>query len=128
MRFAAPLALTLGIAVCSAPAIGASLRGDAAAGRVAFAQCAGCHSLVRGQNGIGPSLAAVVGRRVASVPSYAYSKALKAKLTEKWSPALLDAFLANPNGVIPGNKMGVGVANPKTRAEIIAYLISNSKD
>ncbi|MFX9962091.1 hypothetical protein ABTP39_19090, partial [Acinetobacter baumannii] len=74
---------------------------------------------------IGPLHRGVVGRRVASVPGYAYSPALK-KLTGVWTPVRLDRWLQNPQAVAPGTRMYFSVANPAERAAIIAYLESVS--
>ena len=86
-----------------------------------FAPCAPCHSLEKGKNGIGPSLAGVYGAKKAAAPGYAYSAALKAK-GGAWPGKELDAYLANPSADIPGTKMPMGVADPAKRAAVIAYL------
>ena len=41
--------------------------GDAARGEKRFDECATCHSLKEGVNGIGPSLHTVLGRKAASL-------------------------------------------------------------
>ena len=125
MKFIAMSVIGIGALVSAASAIPAVPRGDATAGRAAFAQCAGCHSLVPNETRVGPSLAGVVGRPIASAAGYAYSAALRAGRSRTWSAVSLEAFLADPNKVFPGNKMGVGVASPKTRADIVAYLATN---
>ena len=62
------LVLTLAMsAMSAAPALAQQV--DAA-----FASCAGCHSLTKGKNGIGPSLYGVVGAKKAAAPGYAYSR------------------------------------------------------
>ena len=51
--------------------------GDVASGEKIFKKCAACHSIVKGgKNKIGPALYNVVGRDVAAVSDYKYSKAL----------------------------------------------------
>ncbi len=87
------------------------------------AKCGGCHSL--DSNRIGPAHRGVVGRKPASVSGYAYSAAIK-KLTGVWTPARLDAWLQGPQKVAPGSKMFLTIADPATRASIIAYLQSVS--
>ena len=87
------------------------------------AKCGGCHSL--DSNRIGPSHRGVVGRKPASVAGYAYSAAIK-KLTGVWTPARLDTWLQGPQKVAPGSKMFLTIADPATRASIIAYLQSVS--
>lgn len=89
---------------------------------VAFAQCASCHSVKSGQNGIGPSLAGVFGRKTAADPAFVYSDALKnSGLT--WDEPTLDRWLTNPMGMVPGTRMTyMGQDDPAKRAATIAYL------
>src|ERR1700687_4926777 len=55
----------------------AHAQGDAAAGKTVFEnQCASCHTTKVGQNGFGPSLAGVVGRKSGSLAGFNYSPAL----------------------------------------------------
>ncbi|MBX9965177.1 MAG: c-type cytochrome [Burkholderiales bacterium] len=105
------------LALCFAHAHGA---GDPARGAELYeARCTGCHSL--DANRIGPMHRRVVGRKAGSVRDYAYSPALgKSKLT--WSEANLDRWLANPEALVPGQKMGYSVPESADRADIIAYL------
>jgi cytochrome c len=94
---------------------------DAAAGKTVFAQCAACHS-AGGSNGVGPSLQGVVGRKSGTFPGFHYSRAMKgAAIT--WDDKMLNAYVANPQKVVPGNIMPFsGVADAKQRADLIAYL------
>lgn len=87
-----------------------------------FLQCKACHSVEAGKNGIGPSLAGVVGARAGHVRDFAYSDAMKASgLT--WDETTLDTYLKNPRGLVPGTKMAFGgIADDAKRAEVIAYL------
>lgn len=49
-----------------------------------------------------------------------------ARRNPRWSPALLDQFLADPRAVVPGNQMGFfGLKDARKRAEIVAYLMAN---
>ncbi len=86
-----------------------------------FASCSGCHSLDAGQQGVGPSLAGVFGRKKAAVAGYAYSPALKAK-GGVWTAAELDAYLADPLKAVPGTKMPIGQKDPTKRAAVIALM------
>jgi len=93
--------------------------GNSATGRMLYQACTGCHSL--DDNDVGPKHRGVVGRKAGTVPGYAYSAALKGSgLT--WTPANLDRWLTNPQKLVPGAKMYFSIANPKQRADIIAYL------
>ena len=66
-----------------------------------------------------------MGRKVASLPDFDYSAALK-KLGGVWTPARLDTWLQNPQAVAPGAKMFLTVPDPQQRHDIIAYLASVS--
>jgi cytochrome c len=96
------------------------LSGDAVRGQTLYQACTACHSL--DDNDVGPKHRGVVGRRAGTVPDYAYSPALKASgLT--WDPGNLDRWLTNPQALVPGTKMYFLLANPQSRADIIAYLV-----
>ncbi|RMD89565.1 MAG: cytochrome c family protein [Alphaproteobacteria bacterium] len=95
---------------------------DPAKGEKVFSKCKACHSLEPGVNKTGPSLHGVVGRKVDSVPGYAYSGALE-KVVDVWTPENLNAFLTNPRGFAPGTKMTFkGLPKIEDRANLIAYL------
>jgi cytochrome c len=89
--------------------------------------CLTCHNLGKGQGSkIGPDLYGVVGRPVASEPGFNYSAALKAK-GGNWTFDALNPWLTNPRSDVPGTAMTfAGVPSEKQRADIIAYLNSNS--
>lgn len=93
--------------------------GDPVAGRMLYQACTGCHSL--DDNDVGPKHRGVVGRKAASVQGYVYSAALR-NAGIVWTPATLDRWLTNPQKLVPGAKMYFSVANPRQRADIIAYL------
>ncbi len=94
---------------------------DAAAGGMAFQQCADCHS-PGNSDGVGPGLKGVFGRRAGSKDGFIYSPAL-AKSTVFWDALTLDNFLADPQKAQPGTSMNFpGVTDPKERADLIAYL------
>lgn len=97
--------------------------GGAAAGMALYqAKCGGCHSLDRDR--IGPRHRGVVGRRVAAVPGFAYSPALR-RLGGLWTAARLDRWLQGPQAVAPGTRMFLTVPDASTRQAIIAYLAAN---
>ena len=86
-----------------------------------FTQCEVCHSVEPGQNGIGPTLAGVVGRRSGGVAGFGYSPAMRsANLT--WNEANLNRFLGDPNGVVPGTTMALPGIPAADRTAIINYL------
>lgn len=100
-----------------------SAAGNAAAGARQYLQCRACHTATRGgAHGVGPNLWGIMGAKAATRSGYAYSPALAAA-EFRWTPDMMDAFLARPNARVPGNKMAfAGVANPAARRDLIAYL------
>lgn len=90
-------------------------------------ECELCHNLGKGQGAkIGPDLYGVVGRPVASEPGFSYSAPLKAK-GGTWTFDALNIWLTNPRADVPGTLMTfAGISNEKQRADVIAYLNSNS--
>lgn len=113
-------ALVLGAVIHSA---GAHAQDSQHGEKLYEARCGGCHSLDK--NRIGPMHRGVVGRKVATVAGFHYSKALAAK-SFIWDEALLDSWLAGPAKLVPGTTMGFRVADAKDRKDIIAYLAANS--
>jgi len=99
--------------------------GDLTHGEKVFKKCSACHIVAKGgKNLIGPALYGVVGRPVAAVEGYAYSKALKAH-EKNWSFEELNAFLLKPKSYIKGTKMSyAGLRKDKDRASVILYLNS----
>ncbi len=117
---AAVLAAFLPMAVAHA-------EGDPAKGEKVFRKCKACHFADKKKNKVGPYLLGVVGRPVASVEGFKYSKAMKAKAAElgTWTEENLDKYLENPKKVVPGNRMAfAGLKKAEDRANVIAYLKS----
>lgn len=104
----------------------ASYTGDAAAGEKAFVVCKTCHVTDAGVNRIGPSLHGIVGRHSGIEPGFIYSAANKnSGIT--WSQEKLFQYLEHPQRVVPGTKMTyTGIADPQKRADVIAYLKTQS--
>ena len=98
-------------------------QGDAEAGARAYRACAACHSLVPGRHLTGPSLAGIWGRKAGTVEGFTrYSVPLESAGVT-WSEKSLDAWLAAPQAVVPGNRMTFrGVGDPRVRADLIAFL------
>lgn len=109
-------------------AIGSSLAyadGDVARGKELYAQrCAACHS--PDFNGVGPAHAGVFGRKVGTAPNYSYSPAVKASGVV-WSEDTLGQWIADPEKLIPGQKMWFAVPIADERQDLIAYLKSLGK-
>jgi cytochrome c len=85
-------------------------------------QCATCHTTNTSDAARqGPSLFRIVGRPAGKAEGFHYSSGF-AKADFAWDESRLDAWLANPQGVIPGAVMAYRQAKPEIRTAIIAYL------
>jgi cytochrome c len=85
-------------------------------------QCATCHTTnLSDPVRQGPPLLKIVGKPAGKVDGFHYSAAF-AKADFVWDDAKLDAWLANPQAIIPGATMAYRQAKPETRAAIIGYL------
>lgn len=75
-------------------------------GAQVFRACVACHTLRPDEgNRAGPTLAGVFGRRIASLPGYNFSEALK-KLDIVWTPdTVAKMFEIGPMAYTPGTKM-----------------------
>ncbi len=115
------ISLALSLLLGTSPASHAA--GDPKRGAATFAQeCALCHSVQEGRNKLGPSLFGVVGRKAGSIADYIYSAPMK-QSNFVWSPDKIDTYIADPQQVVPGDKMKYhGLADEKDRADVIAYL------
>ena len=102
-------------------------QGDATRGEQKFVECAACHSVERGVNNVGPSLAGVFGRHAGSLADFRYSAAMrKSEIT--WTPQALDEFIADPQKRVPANRMPyAGLPDAAARADLIAYLEKATK-
>lgn len=94
--------------------------GNAATGAALYqAQCTACHAV--DSNKIGPAHRGVMGRRVGKLPGYTYSAEL-ARARLRWTPQTLNAWLADPEDLVAGQRMGFQVEDAQQRADLIAYL------
>jgi len=94
--------------------------GNAARGQALYAaQCTACHAIDTHKTG--PSHRGVFGRRVGSAPGYQYSDELAASRM-RWTAQTLNAWLADPEDLVPGQRMGVQVDDVQARADLIAWL------
>ncbi|MCA0432271.1 MAG: cytochrome c family protein [Proteobacteria bacterium] len=117
----------LGIAAALALFAGASAAhaADLKRGANLAKLCAACHSLTDASNKIGPSLAGVIGRPMASVEGFTYSQAMKdhAAKDGSWDEAKLVAYLEDPRKTVPGTTMAFGgLKKLADRENIVAYL------
>ena len=96
---------------------------DVARGERAFGACAACLSLEPNRNMTGPSLSGLWGRKAGDLASFPrYSPALKSSGIV-WDDKTLDAWLGDPQHVVPGNAMTFpGVKDAQQRADLLAFL------
>lgn len=86
--------------------------------------CAACHSVTA--NGIGPSHQGLIGRKAGSVKDFDYSPALRhSKLV--WTRANLQAWLRDPETLIPGQGMDFSLPSARDREDVVAYLATVAK-
>ena len=105
-------------------AAGTAAAADAGHGQELYeSRCGGCHSL--DANRVGPAHRGVYGRKAGSAANFNYSPAVK-NAAVVWEDKTLDAWLTNPQALIPGQRMNFRVALPEDRADIIAYLRQQS--
>ena len=85
-------------------------------------QCATCHTTnLSDPVRQGPTLYRVVGRTAGKGGDSRYSVAF-ANADFVWDDDKLDAYLTNPQGLIPGSTMAYRQAKAEIRTAIIAYL------
>ena len=116
---------SVGAAVLIASSGSATAAADAARGQTLYkTMCVACHSI--DYNGVGPAHKGLLGKKAGSRADYTYSPAVKASGIV-WADKTLDKWLANPEKLIPGQKMGFMVPAAKDRADLIAYLKKEAK-
>ena len=112
---AAAVALAMGTGAAQAA-------GDADAGAKVFKKCAICHSLEAGKKKVGPTLHGVFGRDAGTLEGFRFSKAMTASGVT-WSDETIAAYLKDPRGYIPKNKMAFpGLKKQADVDNIIAFL------
>jgi cytochrome c len=123
------LVACLALGGCAAKAPQAAER--LALGERAYQKCYSCHALELGGNDLsGPTLHAIVGRRVAAEPGFDYSPALRrfAAREPRWTRELLDRFSADPEALVPETSMTFhGIADRNERAALIDYLAAQTR-
>jgi len=100
--------------------------GDPEKGERVFKKCKACHAVGEGaKNKTGPELNGIIGRKMASIEEFKYSKALKemGEADTAWDKDNLAQFLEKPKAFAKGTKMSfAGLRKEKDRADVIAYL------
>jgi len=97
---------------------------DLRRGELLSLACQACHTLEAGApDNIGPNLAGIFGRRAAARPQFMYSEALRGSGIV-WTPAAVEAWLADPAGFLPGNLMPfAGYRSAEDRRDLVAFLL-----
>jgi cytochrome c len=93
-------------------------------GAQVFRACRACHGLTSADTNLaGPTLAGIMGRRVAGASGYAYSEALR-RLDIVWSEATISRlFEIGPNAMLPGTKMPEQrITDPEDRKALVEWL------
>ena len=98
-------------------------------GAEVFRACVACHTL-NANDGVraGPTLAGIFGRRIATLPGYNFSDALK-KLNIVWTPATVSKlFEVGPMTYTPGTKMPEQrIGSAEDRAALMSFLEKATK-
>lgn len=126
-------ALTIAALLLPATAAVSHAEGDAEAGMKAFNRCKACHAADAPTNKVGPHLVGIMGRKAGGLEDFAskYSDAIKKKGEEGlvWDETTIAAYITDPKGYIPGNKMAFsGIRKPEEVTNIVAYLKSLPAD
>jgi cytochrome c len=98
-------------------------------GAEVYRACVACHTL-NGNEGVraGPTLAGIFGRRIATLPGYNFSAALK-KMDIVWTPETVSKlFEVGPNEYTPGTKMPEQrIGSSEDRAALMRFLEKTTK-
>ena len=89
-----------------------------------FRACVACHTLSPDEgNRAGPTLAGIFGRKIATLPGYNFSDALK-KLDIVWTPeTVAKLFEVGPAAYTPGTKMPEQrIGSPEDRKALTNFL------
>ncbi|HUE80139.1 MAG TPA: c-type cytochrome [Sphingomicrobium sp.] len=113
------------VAACGTAAAPPSA-GTGVQGERAYQKCYSCHALEAGAGKLqGPTLHQIVGRPIAAEAGFDYSPALRrfARQHPRWTPELLDRYVADPEALVPGTSMTFhGISDAGERRALIGYL------
>ena len=93
-------------------------------GAIVFRACGACHTLSAGDGPrAGPTLAGVLGRRIATAPGYIYSDALKTMDIVWTAETIAKLFELGPAAYTPGTKMPEQtITDPADRQALVEWL------
>ena len=106
--------------------------GDPAKGEKVFRKCKACHMIgEKAKNRVGPELNGIVGRKIASIESFKYSKGMTkfGETHDVWSEELLHEYLPKPRDLVKGTKMAfAGLKKDEDITNLVAYLAQFNDD
>lgn len=96
-------------------------------GAEVYRACVACHTLTPDEgNRAGPTLHGIFGRKIATLPGYRFSEALK-KLDIVWTPATVAAlFEVGPAAYTPGTKMPEQTIGAKEDREALVRFLEKA--
>ncbi|MDJ0930155.1 cytochrome c family protein [Breoghania sp.] len=103
-----------------------------AKGEKVFRKCKACHMVgPKAKNRVGPELNGIVGRKIASIDSFKYSKGMTefGETHNVWSEELLHEYLPKPRDLVKGTKMAfAGLKKDDDITNLVAYLSQFNAD
>jgi cytochrome c len=96
-----------------------------------FQRCYACHSLNPAERNLsGPTLRGIFGRRAGTLEGFDYSQAIREAGRQGlvWTEETLDRFLADPEELVPGVRMGsMRLRDAAERRALIEWLQNAAK-
>ncbi|MCC5793699.1 MAG: hypothetical protein JJT85_03055 [Chromatiales bacterium] len=121
----APADMTWHQSVVTTVTVHPGLPGEAAAMESTYRWCRFCHTVDPGQRHLaGPNLHAIFGQQAGTVPNFWYSTAMAEAGRQGlvWDDEAMDAFLADPQKFIPGNRMIMSIGPVRSAEERAAVI------